>query len=181
MRELITMEEVMRKIIESTLVSLDGVIGDPHLWAMNYFDNEAQEDSLDAMLMGRRTYEIFAGVWPARTGDYADRMNNIRKYVFSSTLERADWNNSTIIRGDVAAEVAKLKQQDGQDLVIYGHGLLGQTLLEHGLLDELRFSIHPILVGSGRLLFREGKKTILKLIAKKTRGTGVVVLSSQPA
>src|SRR5262245_59345001 len=109
-RELITMEEVMRKIIESTLVSLDGVIGDPHIWAMNYFDNEAQEDSLemllasDAMLMGRRTYEIFAGVWPARTGDYADRMNNIRKYVFSSTLERADWNNSTIIRGDVVAE-----------------------------------------------------------------------------
>jgi dihydrofolate reductase len=187
MGELITMEEVMRKIIESTLVSLDGVIGDPHLWAMNYFDNEAQEDSLemllasDAMLMGRRTYEIFAGVWPARTGDYADRMNNIRKYVFSSTLERADWNNSTIIRGDVAAEVAKLKQQDGQALVMYGHGPLGQTLLEHGLLDELRFSIHPILVGSGRLLFREGEKTILKLIAKKTRGTGVVVLSYQPA
>jgi len=187
MRKLITMEEVMRKIIESTLVSLDGVIGDPHLWAMKYFDDEAQKDSLemllasDAMLMGRRTYEIFAGVWPARTGDYADRMNSIRKYVFSSTLERADWNNSTIIRGDVAAEVAKLKQQDGQDLVMYGHGPLGQTLLEHGLLDELRFSIHPILVGSGSLLFREGAKTILKLVAKKTRGTGVVVLSYQPA
>jgi len=187
MRELITMEEVMRKIIESTLVSLDGVIGDPHLWAMNYFDDEAQKDSLetllasDAMLMGRRTYEIFAGVWPARTGDYADRMNGIRKYVFSSTLERADWNNSTIIRGDVATEVAKLKQQDGQGLVMYGHGPLGQTLLEHGLLDELRVWIHPILVGSGRLLFREGEKTILKLIAKKTLGTGVVVLSYQPA
>jgi dihydrofolate reductase len=187
MRDFITMEEVMRKIIESTLVSLDGVIGDPHLWAMNYFDNEAQEDSLelllasDAMLMGRRTYEIFAGVWPARTGDYADRMNSIRKYVFSSTLERADWNNSTIIRGDVAAEVAKLKQQDGQDLVMYGHGPLGQTLLEHGLLDELRFCIHPLLVGRGRLLFRESEKTILKLIAKKTLGTGVVVLSYQPA
>jgi dihydrofolate reductase len=187
MRELITMEAIMRKIIESTLVSLDGVIGDPHLWAMNYFDNEAQEDSLemllasDAMLMGRRTYEIFAGVWPARTGDYADRMNGIRKYVFSSTLERADWNNSTIIRGDVATEVAKLKQQDGQGLVIYGHGPLGQTLLEHGLLDELRFCIHPLLVGRGGLLFREGEKTNLKLIAKKTLGTGVVVLSYQPA
>ena len=177
----------MRKIIESTLVSLDGVIGDPHLWAMNYFDDEAQKDSLemllasDAMLMGRRTYEIFAGVWPARTGDYADRMNSIRKYVFSSTLERADWNNSTIIRGDVAAEVAKLKQQDGRGLVIYGHGPLGQTLLEHGLLDQLRFWIHPILVGRGRLLFLEGEKRILKLIAKKTLGTGVVVLSYQPA
>src|SRR5262249_46356844 len=127
------MEAVMRKIIESTLVSLDGVIGDPHLWAMNYFDNEAQEVSLemllasDAMLMGRRTYEIFAGVWPARTGDYADRMNSIRKYVFSSTLERADWNNSTIIRGDVAAEVAKLKQQDGQGLAMCGQGRLDRS------------------------------------------------------
>jgi dihydrofolate reductase len=173
----------MRKIIESTLVSLDGVIEDPHLWAMNYFDNEAQEDALelllasDAMLMGRRTYEIFAGVWPARTGDYADRMNSIRKYVFSSTLERADWNNSSIIRGDVATEVGKLKQQDGQGLVIYGHGPLGQTLLEQRLLDELRLWIHPLVVGRGKLLFREGEKTILKLVAKKTLGTGVVVLS----
>ena len=177
----------MRKIIESTLLSLDGVIGDPHLWAMNYFDNEAQEDALamllasDAMLMGRRTYEIFAGVWPARTGDYADRMNSIRKYVFSSTLERVDWNNSTIIRGDVAAEAAKLKQQNGQDIVIYGHGPLGQRLLEHHLLDELRFWIHPVLVGHGKLLFQEGDKTILKLVAKKTLGTGVVVLSYKPA
>src|SRR5262245_11957088 len=187
MRELITMEEIMRKIIESTLVSLDGVIGDPHLWAMNYFDNEAQEDSLkmllasDAMLMGRRTYEIFSGVWPDRTGDSEESMNSIRKYVFSSTLERADWNNSTIIRGDVATEVAKLKQQDGEGLVMYGHGPLGQTLLEHGLLDQLRFWIHPILVGRGKLLFLEGEKTILKLVAKKTLGTGVVVLSYQPA
>jgi dihydrofolate reductase len=185
-RELITMEVIMRKIIESTLVSLDGVIGDPHLWAMNYFDNETQEEAFklllasDAMLMGRRTYEIFAGVWPARTGDYADRMNSIRKYVFSSTLERADWNNSTIIKGDVATEVAKLKQQDGKDLVMYGHGPLGQTLLERHLLDELRLWIHPLVVGRGKLLFRGGEKTILKLVAKKTLGTGVVVLSYQP-
>src|SRR6266542_1885458 len=110
------MEVVMRKIIESTLVSLDGVIGDPHLWAMNYFDNEAQEDSLemllasDAMLMWRRTYEIFAGVWPARTGDYADRMNNVRKYVFSSTLFMADWHTSTTTRGPVAALFRSLPQ-----------------------------------------------------------------------
>jgi dihydrofolate reductase len=187
MHDLITVETVMRKIIESTLVSLDGVIGDPHLWAMNYFDNEAQEEAFklllasDAMLMGRRTYEIFAGVWPARTGDYADRMNSIRKYVFSSTLERADWNNSTIIKGDVATEVAKLKQQDGKDLVMYGHGPLGQTLLERHLLDELRLWIHPLIVSRGKLLFREGEKTILKLVAKKTLGTGVVVLTYQPA
>ena len=176
----------MRKIIESTLVSLDGVIGDPMVWANDYFDNEAQADALerllasDAMLMGRRTYEVFARAWPALAGEYAGRMNSIRKYVFSSTLEKADWHNSTIIRGNVAAEAGKLKQQDGQDLVMYGHGPLGQTLLEHHLLDELHFAIHPVLVGRGTLLFREGETTTLKLVATKTLGTGVVVLSYQP-
>jgi hypothetical protein len=95
----------MRKIIESTLVSLDGVIGDPHLWAMERFDDDAQKEALegllasDATLLGRRTYEIFAGVWPARTGAYADRLNSMPKFVFSSTLQKVDWNNSTIIQG----------------------------------------------------------------------------------
>jgi dihydrofolate reductase len=177
----------VRKIIESTLVSLDGVIGTPHLWAGDYFDKEAQQQALDqllasdAMLMGRRTYETFAALWPGQAGDYADQINSIRKYVFSSTLEKADWNNSEIIRGDVAAEVTKLKQQDGQDLVIYGHGPLGQMLLEHHLLDELRLAVHPLLVGRGTPLFREGDKTTLNLMAAKTLATGVVVLSYQPA
>lgn len=183
----------MRKIIESTLVSLDGVISDPQVWANDYiqklrasrFDSKAQAEALerllasDAVLMGRGTYEAFAGAWPTQTGEYADRLNGIRKYVFSSTLERADWHNSTIIRGDVAAEVGKLKQQDGRDLVTYGHGRLGRTLLEHRLLDEFQIAIHPVLVGSGTLFFREGEKAILKLVATKILETGVVVLSYQ--
>jgi dihydrofolate reductase len=173
----------VRKIIESTLVSLDGVIGDPHLWAMDYFDNEAEKFALellsasDAMLMGRRTYEFFAAAFPHRTGDYGDRINGIRKYVFSSTLPKADWSNSTLVKGDVAVEVARLKQQPGKDLVIYGHGLLGQTLLEQGLLDELKLWIHPLFAGRGKLLFREGERRKLKLIAQKTLATGVAVLS----
>jgi dihydrofolate reductase len=177
----------MRKIIESTLVSADGVIGDPPSWAMEYRDQEVQDDALarlassDAMLMGRGTYELFAAIWPAQTDAFADRMNSIRKYVFSSSLGQADWNNSTIVRGDVAAEVAKLKQQDGQDLAIFGHGLLTQTLLEHGFVDELRLAIHPVLVGRGELLFREGAKTGLKLLSARALGTGVVVLSYAPA
>jgi dihydrofolate reductase len=175
----------MRRIIESTLVSLDGVIGEPHVWAKDYFDSEAREDALkqllasDAMLMGRRTYEIFAKIWPAQTGDYADRINSMRKYVFSSTLDRATWNNATIVKGDVATEVAKLKRQEGRDLIIYGHGLLGQALLEHRLLDELRFSIHPLVVGHGKLLFREGDSAALRLVATKTLRTGVVVITYQ--
>jgi dihydrofolate reductase len=176
----------MGKIIESTLVSLDGVIADPHLWATPYFDSEAESHALellstsDAMLMGRRTYEFFAAAFPHRTGEYGDRVNRISKYVFSSTLKKADWSNSSILEGDVAAEVAKLKAQVGKDLVIYGHGLLGQTLLKHQLLDELKLWIHPCFVGRGKLLFREGEKANLKLVAQKTLATGVIVSSYQP-
>lgn len=176
----------MRKLVESTLVSADGVIGHPPAWAMEYRDAEVQREALerlagtDAMLMGRGTYELFSAVWPSQADDLANRVNSIRKYVFSSTLAKADWNNSTIIRGDAVAEVTRLKQQDGRDLALYGHGLLAQTLLEHGLIDELRFSIHPVLVGGGRLLFREGQKQALKFVGAKTFGTGVVVLTYQP-
>jgi dihydrofolate reductase len=177
----------MRRIVESTLLSLNGVIGDPHLWASERFDDEARAGALaqlrasDAMLMGRHTYEIFAALWPGQTGDYPDEINGIRKYVFSATLEQADWDNSTIVRGDVAAEVTELKQQSGRDLVIYGHGPLGRTLLEHHLLDELQFAVHPLLVGRGKLLFQEGEETVLELVGTKTLGTGVVVLNYQPA
>src|SRR5215467_678232 len=176
----------MRKIIESTLVSLDGVIGDPHLWAMERFDEEAQKEALeglwasDAMLMGRQTYEIFARVWPSRTGAYAERLNGMRKYVLSSTLRKVDWNNSTIIQGDVVAEAAKLKQQDGKGLIIYGHGLLGQTLLQHHLLEEIHLSVHPVLVGRGKLLFHEGAEAKLELVSAKPRRNGVVVFSYKP-
>ena len=131
--------------------------------------------------MGRRTYEMFAAMSLTGTGDYADRMNSIRKYVFSSTLEKAEWNNTTIISGDVPTAVAELKQQDGHPLVMYGHGPLGQTLLEHQLLDELHFMIHPVFAGRGTLLFREVEKTALTLVGTTTLDTGVVVLSYQPA
>jgi dihydrofolate reductase len=177
----------MRRLIESTLLALDGVIGEPRVWASDHFDAEAQEKALeqlmasDAMLMGRNTYEIFSGTWPKLSGPYSDRMNDIRKYVFSSTLQDADWNNSSIVRGDVATEVSKLKQQDGRDLVMYGHGPLGETLLEYDLLDELQFAVHPLLVGTGALLFREGQTKTLKLVETKTLRTGVVILTYQPA
>ena len=177
----------MRKLIESTLVSADGVVADPPLWAMEYRDEEVDADALerfsssDTMLMGRVTYESFAAIWPAMTGEFADRVNSIRKYVFSSTLEKADWDNSTIVRGDVTAEVTRLKQQDGGELALYGHGRLAQALLEHGLVDELRLSVHPVLVGSGQVLFRDGQKQALEFAGAKTFGTGVVVLTYRPS
>jgi dihydrofolate reductase len=133
------------------------------------------------MLMGRTTYEIFSGLWPSQSGSYADAINAIRKYVFSSTLTATDWSNSTIVRGDVATEVKRLKEQDGKDLIIYGHGPLGAALLEHGLLDELQFAIHPVFVGGGTPLFRQGATATLELTGTRTLGTGVIVVRYRPA
>ena len=177
----------MRKIIESTLVSADRVVGSPPLWAMDYRDEEVTRDALerlsgsDAMLMGRGTYELFAATWPGQSDDFAQRVNTIHKYVFSSTLASADWSNSTIVRGDVVAQVTKIKEQDGRDLALFGHGQLAQTLLENGLIDELRLSIHPVLAGAGLPQFTNGDKTRLTLVSAKTFTTGVVVLSYQRA
>jgi dihydrofolate reductase len=176
----------MRKIIESTLVTLDGVIEDPSTWAGDYLNDEFEKGALErlsdagAMLMGRRTYEMLARDWAAQTSDFAKRINSVRKYVFSSTLEKADWNNSIIVRGDVIGEVRKLKGQSGADLAIYGHGLLAQTLLKGRLLDEIRLSVFPLFVGSGKLLFRSGEDTRLHLIEATSLPTGVVVMRYQP-
>jgi dihydrofolate reductase len=176
----------MRKVIESTLVSLDGVIGDPMVWANEYFDAEAVATSLaqlrvsDAMLMGRNTYEMFAAAWPTSTGDYADAMNAITKYVFSDTLAQAAWTNTTIVRSDVATAVRELKEQGDGDLVMYGHGPLGQALLDNGLLDELRLWIHPLFVGHGNQLFRPNTSARLRLLGNETRANGVVVVTYEP-
>ena len=176
----------MRKVIESTLVSLDGVIGDPMVWANDYFDEEAVATSVaqlrvsDAMLMGRNTYEMFAAAWPSSKGDYADALNAIRKYVFSDTLAEATWTNTTIVRGDVATAMRELKEQGDGDLVLYGHGPLGQTLLDNGLLDELRLWIHPLIVGHGNQLFRSNARARLRLLGTEARANGVVVATYEP-
>src|SRR5262245_55222426 len=171
----------MRKIVESTLVSLDGVFANPHVWATGYFDREAEAYALDllsgadAMLMGRRSYEFFSAAFPHQTGAYGARVNEIPKYVFSRSLTRAEWGNATIVRGDLAVEVGKLKNAEGRDLVIYGHGVLARALLAEGLLDELKIWIHPCFVGGGELLCRDGGRRRLRLVQMKTLGTGVAV------
>jgi dihydrofolate reductase len=174
----------MRKVINSAFISLDGVTDDPTSWAI--FDPDSGQEAvqvmqaLDGMLMGRGTYEYFADVMPKQTGPYADAINAIRKYVFSSTLESADWNNSTIIRDGVVTAVNDLKQQDGGDLMIYGNGRLSKTLLEHHLVDEIRFSIHPVLV-CAVAAGGSGKKLPLELLATAPSANGVVALTYQPA
>ena len=173
----------MRKLIVSSLVSLDGIHDDPQSWIGDYFDQQAAEESLavlldsDAMLMGRNTYEYFAPVWSSPAGPYLERINEMPKYVFSSTLTAADWNNTTIISGDPVAAVQELKGQGAKQLVIYGYGQLAQTMLEHGLIDQLNFVINPVMVGSGTTLFRPGRRMKLRLVSTHERRNGVVILS----
>lgn len=176
----------MRKVIQSTLISLDGVVDDVSSWGRNYFDpawwksaTQALE-ACDALLLGRNTYEMLAERSRAVDNSYTRELNGIRKYVFSSTLKKADWNNSVLVRGDVAAEVAKLKREEGKDIMSYGHGPLGHALLQHQLLDELHFAIHPVLVGRGKVALRDDLRAELKLIESKTLANGVVVVSYEP-
>ena len=177
----------MRKIIEYTLVSVDGVFTGADISGFfEYRDDAYMRDGLgqllscDAMLMGRTTYEGFAKMWPGRSHPWADRINAIPKYVFSSTLEKAEWSNSTIIRGDVVAEVTRLKQQEGRDLLIYGHGLLGETLFKHHLVDVLDLSIYPLVLGQGKQFFRQGETAALRLVAAKSFTKGMVKLTYEP-
>jgi dihydrofolate reductase len=175
-----------RKIIEYTLVSADGIADESITEFFEYRDEAFYWDGLgqllacEAMLLGRTTYESFAKLWPGRDHPWAERLNALPKYVFSSKLERADWNNSTIVRGDVVTEVTNLKQQEGGNLLIFGHGRLGETLLRHRLLDVLDLSVHPVFLGRGKSFSREGQSARLRLVATKTFARGIVKLTYEP-
>jgi dihydrofolate reductase len=182
----------MRKLIESTFVSLDGIIDDtrpstasraePQHWGQPYWDEEHANyaamlsASADAMLLGRVTYEGFAEAWSGREGPEAEAMNSMPKYVASRTLTETTWN-ATLLKGDVAEEVAKLKEQPGKNIVKWGTGELDRTLVQHGLVDEFHFWYFPVIVGAGKHLF-EGAgfdTTHLKLEDVKRFNSGIVV------
>jgi dihydrofolate reductase len=173
----------MRKLEISTLVSLDGVVSDPQSWAEPYFDADAAEHALrrlrtaDGFLMGRGSYEYFAPTRPKGAGPYMGRLREVPKYVFSSTLQHADWDNTHVVRGDAIEAVRELKGGEGGDLVAYGYGALTQALLEHDLVDTLTLIIHPIVVATGSPLFRPGETKRLRLLHIEARPTGVVVVS----
>ena len=176
----------MRKLVESTFVTLDGVISAPQEWSPPYWDDEhaAYAGKLlfaaDALLLGRVTYESFAEAWPQRSGDeYTDRINSMPKYVASNTLTEATWN-ATIIQGDVAEEVGRLKEQPGEDILKFGTGELDRALLEHGLLDELHFWIFPVLAGGGQRLIDGIETTHLKLVDTTPFESGIVVQTYAP-
>jgi dihydrofolate reductase len=185
----------MRKLVASFFISLDGVVQGPGPvddfelagWTMPYWDDDvaafvgAGMAAADTLLLGRVTYQGFAAAFASSTGPDAEVMNTYRKYVVSTTLEQADWNNSHLIRGNVVEEVAKLKQQPGQDIGMSGSGTLVQSLLRHNLIDELNLLIYPVVLGRGRRLFEDGIKLNLKLEQSKTSSSGVLLTTYQVA
>lgn len=179
----------MRKIVVSEFVSLDGVMEEP-MWTFQFGTTQQDEFkrneliAADALLLGRETYEGFAAAWPsAPEEEEPERMNNIRKHVVSTTLEEPlEWNNSTLLEGNVAEEVSMLKRQDGKDILVYGSGTLVNFLMHRGLIDEYRLMVFPVVVGTGKRLFEDGAETtVLELVDTKTFGSGVVVLTYRPA
>ncbi len=186
----------MRKVIASEYVTLDGVMEDPGGgegtgyggWSFQFWSEEASRfkfDELfasDALLLGRVTYQGFAKAWPTMTGtgEYGERMNSLPKYVASTTLREVEWNAS-LIKGTLAEEVSRLKQQPGQDLLIFGSCDLVHQLSQQDLIDEYRLMVHPIVVGGGKRQFPEGReRKVLRLVETKTLGSGVVMLTYQP-
>ena len=179
----------MRKIVSGLFISLEGVVEAPDQWHFPYFNDEmgAAVGELvagaDAMLLGRRTFEEFAAFWPSQGDeDFGGFINNVRKYVVSNTLTDPDWNNSTVISGDVTEQLRELKAQPGQNINITGSGTLVAWLLQNRLLDELHLLVHPIAVGTGKRLFVDGAPTIpLQLADSQTFSTGVLHLTYIPA
>jgi dihydrofolate reductase len=187
----------MAKIVMSgpQNVSLDGVVQDPDGaegfelggWFLEFggedlaaWNQVALEEALraEAWLLGRRSYEFFGERWQPRDGELADRLNSIPKYVVSSTLENPEWNNSTVLKGDVVTEVSKLKQALDGEIVVPASYQLGSTLIEHGLVDELRLVVFPVVLGAGERLFAEtGDKQPLRLVDAKTIGDGLAFLT----
>jgi dihydrofolate reductase len=193
----------MRKVVVGTFLTLDGVMqapGDPQEdteggfthggWQMPYFDEDAAKimdkniAATEALLLGRKTYQIFAAYWPSAPTDdaIAKKFNSIPKYVVSTTLDKAAWNNSTLIKRNVAEEVAKLKQQPGSGIIsVTGSGKLAQSLMKHNLVDQYELWIHPLVLGSGKRLFEDGVvPSNLKLVNTQKTGSGVSILTFQP-
>jgi dihydrofolate reductase len=185
------------RIVVTEFVSLDGVMEAPGGEDFKYkgwsfeFDRGEEGDKFkldetlesEALLLGRVTYQGFAAAWPSREGEFADKFNSMPKYVVSSTLEDAEWNNSTVLKGGVADEVTKLKQELDGDIYVHGSCQLAQTLIEHDLVDELHLMVFPVLLGTGKRLFGEtsDKKTLRLVDSKPVGSDGVVVLTYQPA
>jgi dihydrofolate reductase len=173
----------MKQIIVTEFLSLDGVMENPS-WTFPYWNDEiarfkAEETTAnDVLLIGRVTYAGFAAAWPQRTDEASGGryFNGVRKYVVSNTLDKAEWNNSHIIKGDIFNEITRLKQQDGENLVVHGSGTLARWLMQHDLVDRYRLLVYPVILGEGKRLFAEGSAAKLKLVETRSFSSGVAGL-----
>jgi dihydrofolate reductase len=186
----------MGRIVVTEFVSLDGVMEDPGGsenfkhggWSFEFSRGEEGDKfkldealESDALLLGRVTFEGFAAAWPSREGEFADKFNNMPKYVVSSTLDDPQWNNSTVITGDVPEQIRKLKGEIDGDLVVHGSAQLVQTLLDNDLVDELRLMVFPVVLGSGKRLFGEtSDRKPLRLTDSRVVGDGVAIMIHEP-
>lgn len=181
----------MRKVSAWLFMSLDGVVEAPNEWQFDVMDDDmmaditSQTDAEDAMLLGRVTYQEWAPFWPTSTDEpYASHINNMPKYVVSTTLDKVDWGKwekPTLIKGNLVEEITRLKKQPGKNIGVGGSPTLARSLLQEDLLDELKLMVHPVLVGNGKRFFSDGDLKKLKLVDSKITGTGVVILTYQPA
>jgi dihydrofolate reductase len=177
----------MRNITVTEFLSLDGVMENPS-WTFPYWNDEtaqfkaAETTPNDVLLLGRVTYEGFAASWPQRTDAASGGVyfNGVRKYVVTNTLDKVEWNNSQIIKGNIVEEITKLKQQDGENLVVHGSGTLAQTLIQHGLVDRIRLLVYPVVIGKGKRLFNEDTTATLKLVEARSTSKGVTALIYEP-
>lgn len=176
---------MVRKISATLFITLDGVIAEPHKWSFPFWNDEIakfKDDELrqtDALLLGRITYETFAASWPQRTDDtgFSDKFNRMTKYVVSSTLAKANWSGSEIVRpDDLKRHLAKIKAQAGGDVMVHGSASLVQSLMREGQLDELRLLVYPLVLGKGKQLYEGIGEATFKLASSQTFGTGVVAL-----
>jgi dihydrofolate reductase len=179
------MEKIMRDIVVTEFVSLDGVMEAPG-WTFPYWNDEIaafkgeETEAGDALLLGRVTYQGFAAAWPESTDEGAPYFNNVRKYVVSTTLDTVEWNNSTLIKDNILEAIADLKRQDGGDIYVHGSGMLARTLMEHDLVDRYRLLVYPVVIGKGQRLFDEGVTATLNLTETRLFSSGVVALLYEP-
>ena len=181
----------MRKLIMWNMGTLDGFFEGPKSWEIDWHEyvwgeeleqfSIEQSKSADMLLFGRVTYQGMVDYWASQKGEIADFMNNIPKVVFSRTLEKAEWNNTRLVRENAAEEITKLKQQSGKDLFIFGSANLSSTLMQHGLIDEYRLGINPIILGDGNPLFKAMPHRMkMKLVEARPLKSGCVILRYQP-
>jgi dihydrofolate reductase len=176
----------MRKILNSTFMSLDGVINHMDRWHFDFIDEELEALALeqvrgsDGLLLGRHTYEVYATAWPGRDGELAERLNSMPKYLASTTLDTPSWSNTTVIEGDLVEAVTQLKQQDGKNILMHGYGPVAKTLMRNRLLDELCLWVHPVLAGAGTIddmIWGQDVHARLDLEDVRTLASGIVVLT----